>query len=100
MGINVAVGTDSCASSPDLNIMDDLRLLHRLAPEIPGLDLLRLVTINAAVAIGENARVGTLAPGKCADVVAFPTLGRDLLSEVLEQPILPCGLWIDGRRIY
>ncbi len=34
-GINVALGTDSCASSPNLNLVDDLRLLHRQAPERP-----------------------------------------------------------------
>src|SRR5262249_48887717 len=33
-GINVAVGTDSCASSPDLNLVDELRLLRKIAPEI------------------------------------------------------------------
>jgi cytosine/adenosine deaminase-related metal-dependent hydrolase len=30
-GINVAVGSDSCASSPDLNLVDDLRLLPAIS---------------------------------------------------------------------
>ncbi len=51
-GINVAVGTDSCASSLDLNLVDDLRLLHRLTPEIDVLELWKLATVNAARAIG------------------------------------------------
>src|SRR5262249_49621367 len=47
-GINVAVGTDSCASSPDLNIVDDLRLLHKIAPEVPAFDLWEMAATRAA----------------------------------------------------
>src|SRR5207247_770680 len=32
-GINACVGTDSRASSPDLNLLDDLRLVYRVAPD-------------------------------------------------------------------
>src|SRR5207302_10539659 len=56
-GINVAVGTDSCASSPDLNLVDDLRLLHRLAPEVPAQTLWEMATIRGARAIGRELQV-------------------------------------------
>src|SRR5205807_9072461 len=63
-GINVAVGTDSCASSPDLNLVDELRLLRRLAPEVPAMELWKMATIRAAKAIGWENEVGSISPGK------------------------------------
>jgi aminodeoxyfutalosine deaminase len=50
-GINVAVGTDSCASSPDLNLVDDLRLLRRIAPEVSAVELWGMATTRAATAL-------------------------------------------------
>lgn len=97
-GINVAVGTDSCASSPDLNLLDDLRLLHNLAPEIPAMQLWELATTRAAVAIRSD-RAGRLAPGSFADAVAFAVRGDDPLTEILESKDTPARVWIDGRSI-
>src|SRR5205814_2099478 len=68
-GINVALGTDSRASSPDLNLLDDLRLLHRLGPEVAPQTLWHLATLNAARALGVDACTGSLTPGKAADLV-------------------------------
>ena len=48
LGVNVALGTDSCASSPDLNLVDDLRLVHGLAPDVPPHELWQLFTTRAA----------------------------------------------------
>jgi cytosine/adenosine deaminase-related metal-dependent hydrolase len=95
-GINVAVGTDSCASSPDLNLMDDLRLLRRIAHDMPVIDLLAMATIRGARAIGMDSQVGSLTPGKFADAIAFPA--RDL-DELLDKPLLPSAVWIDGHPI-
>ena len=98
-GINVAIGTDSCASSPDLNLVDDLRLLHRLAPEVPASSLWEMATIRAARAIGMDGEVGTLAPGKAADCVAFRVRDADdPLSEALEAEALPFEVWIAGVK--
>lgn len=82
-GINVAVGTDSTASSPDLNLVDDLRLLHRIAPDVPAETLWRMATLNGAVAL-ERPEAGSLEPGKAADFVAFAVRTDDPLREVLE----------------
>lgn len=95
-GINVAVGTDSCASSPDLNLVDDLRLIRRLAPEAPAHTLWELATVSAARAIGLEDRVGTLEAGKAADFVAFPAAGNDPLAGVLDSDARPTGVWIAG----
>jgi cytosine/adenosine deaminase-related metal-dependent hydrolase len=98
-GINVAVGTDSCASSPDLNLVDDLRLLHRLVRQVPTAQLWPLITTNAAKAMGFPGRVGSLALGAAADLVAFAVKTNDPLLEVLESDILPAAVWIGGRKI-
>jgi cytosine/adenosine deaminase-related metal-dependent hydrolase len=95
-GINVAVGTDSRASSPDLNPVDDLRLLYGLAPDVPALSLWEMVTVRAARAIGLENDVGSLSPGKLADVAVFPATGDDPLARVLETRVLPCAVWVGG----
>ena len=95
-GINVAVGTDSCASSPDLNLLDDLRLIHKIAPEMPTTDLFAMATARAAHAIGMEQAIGSLTPGKAADAVAIPAADLD---EVLDRDVLPWQVWIAGKRI-
>lgn len=97
-GINVAVGTDSCASSPDLNLIDDLRLLHEIAPELPAQTLWELVTIRAARAV-QHPHIGRLAPGQHADFAIFPTTDEDPLRSILEQNLLPAQVWIGGQPI-
>ncbi|HWE96684.1 MAG TPA: amidohydrolase family protein [Tepidisphaeraceae bacterium] len=99
VGINVAVGTDSCASSPDLNLVDDLRLLRRLAPEVPPHALWELATVRPARAIGMETRVGTLEGGKAADFVLFAASGNDPLATVLESETLPKQVWIAGEPV-
>lgn len=97
-GINVAVGTDSCASSPDLNLVDELRLLHQIAPEIPADELWQLATIRAARAIRMEDRVGSITPGKSADFAVFPIAGDHPLADLLETSRLPREVWIGGVR--
>ena len=72
VGINVALGTDSCASSPNLNLVDDLRLVREVAPEVDVEKLWEMVTLRAARAVGAEKNVGSLSVGKFADFVVFP----------------------------
>lgn len=102
-GINVALGTDSCASSPDLNLLDDLRLVHKLHPRIAADQLWAMATVNGARALGLDSHVGTLEPGKHADMFAITAGGSDPLKNVLESDALPFRVWIGaeilaGRR--
>jgi cytosine/adenosine deaminase-related metal-dependent hydrolase len=94
-GINVAVGTDSCASSPDLNLVDELRLLHRLAPQADPMTLWQMATTNAAAAL-QRTDVGSLVAGHRADAVIFAAKSDDPLREILEQPLLPMQVWAGG----
>jgi aminodeoxyfutalosine deaminase len=97
-GINVAVGTDSTASSPDLNLLDDLRLLHQIAPETKVETLWEMATIRAARALQLDRHVGSLALGKSADFVLFPVTSQQPLTAILENHIIPSAVWIDGKQ--
>ncbi len=92
LGINVAVGTDSCASSPDLNLVDDLRLLHQIAPDEPIEHLWEMATVNGARALGLSGEAGELRVGAAADFVVFPTSGDEPLKEILESDALPIAV--------
>jgi len=99
MGINVAVGTDSRASSPDLNLVEELRLLHRLAPSVAAERLWEMATVRAARAIGQEGAVGSILRGKRADFAVFPARSSHPLAEVLESDVLPSQVWIGGARV-
>lgn len=78
-GNPVAVGTDSLASSPSLDLLEDVAVLYRLAQE-QGYDepdlaerLFRAATRGGAYALGLDhpEGVGALAPGRQADIAVF-----------------------------
>lgn len=96
-GINVAIGTDSCASSPDLNLVDDLRLLHRIYPQVPADELWESATLRGARALGLENIVGSITPGKSADLIALGAVGNNPLQEILEEADRkPTHVWIRG----
>jgi cytosine/adenosine deaminase-related metal-dependent hydrolase len=97
--INVCVGSDSRASSPDLNLVDDLRLIYRQAPEVAPATLWEMATIRGARALGMERGWGTLAAGKNADCVVFPATTDDPLREILQRQVLPLAVWADGREV-
>jgi len=93
-GINVAVGTDSCASSPDLNLLNDLRLIHQIAPDMPAASVLEMGTRRGAAALGLENLYGSLAPGRAADLAAFAvTAANNPLRALLESDALPTHLF-------
>ncbi len=74
-GVNVALGTDSLASSPSLSILDEMRFLRQHRPDISPGELLRMATSAGATALGRAESTGRLLAGQCADaaVLAAPT---------------------------
>jgi imidazolonepropionase-like amidohydrolase len=82
-----------------LNLVDELRLLRKIAPEASSELLWSLVTINAARALSMDDEVGSVSVGKRADFAVFPAEGDDPLESILREPILPVSLWIDGERV-
>jgi aminodeoxyfutalosine deaminase len=70
-GINVAVGTDSRASNPDLNLWSEVQFLRERFPDVPAATLLEMATRNGAVALGRQETVGTLQPGRAANLTVL-----------------------------
>jgi cytosine/adenosine deaminase-related metal-dependent hydrolase len=69
-GVAVAVGTDSLASAPDLNMFAELAEMRRLAPDVPAARLLDSATREGARALGFGGEFGTIAPGRRARLLA------------------------------
>ena len=68
-GARVAVGTDSLASVADLNIFAELAAVRRLAPRVPASRLLESATRAGAEALGFASELGTIEPGKRAELI-------------------------------
>lgn len=69
-GVRLAVGTDSLASVPDLNVFSELAELRRLAPDVASRRLLAAATIGGAEALGLCEEFGSLEPGKRGAMLA------------------------------
>jgi cytosine/adenosine deaminase-related metal-dependent hydrolase len=97
-GVRVAIGTDSLASAPDLNVFAELATLRALAPSVPASALLESATRNGAGALGFDADFGTIEPGKRARlaVVSLPPRVDDV-EEYLVSGIGPDQIrWLDA----
>jgi cytosine/adenosine deaminase-related metal-dependent hydrolase len=68
-GVRVAVGTDSLASVGDLNVFSELRLMRQIAPGIPAREILASATRHGADALGFGDTLGTIEPGKRAELI-------------------------------
>jgi aminodeoxyfutalosine deaminase len=75
-GVRVAIGTDSLASVEDLNLFGELAALRQLAPSIPAARLLESATIHGATALGFESELGSIAPGKRAELIAVRVPAR------------------------
>ncbi|MBR4150085.1 MAG: amidohydrolase [Firmicutes bacterium] len=76
-GVNVAIGTDGCASNNDLDMFEEMRLAALLcsgtardAAAISAGTVLDMATVNGARALGRKD-TGLLEVGKKADVIAI-----------------------------
>ena len=70
MNVNVAFGTDSLASAPDLNMFAELAEARRLAPRVSARTLLESATRRGAAALAFDDDYGTLEVGKRAQTIA------------------------------
>jgi 5-methylthioadenosine/S-adenosylhomocysteine deaminase len=76
-GIRVGIGTDSPAASNSTDVFEEMRiglLLQRavLGEEhfMPARQFVKMATLDAARALGIDSEVGSLEPGKRADIIA------------------------------
>ena len=79
-GVCVGLGTDGCSSNNNLDLlaeMDTAAKLHkvsRLDPTVmPADTVLRMATIDAARVLGLDRTIGSLEPGKWADLIVIDT---------------------------
>jgi 5-methylthioadenosine/S-adenosylhomocysteine deaminase len=87
-GVNVALGTDGAASNNDLDMMGEMRTAALLAKgssgdatAMPAEQILAMATINGARALGMDAELGSIEPGKIADMICID------LNQPATQPV-------------
>jgi 5-methylthioadenosine/S-adenosylhomocysteine deaminase len=83
-GVNIGLGTDGAASSNRLDLFQEMRLTALLAKgqsehaeSISAHQALRMATLGGAQALGLDATIGSIIPGKSADLcaVSFDDVG-------------------------
>ena len=74
-GFNVCLGTDSLASNADLSLFAEMRQLLKTEPSLRAREILQMVTVNPAAALGQGQVLGRIRPGYMADLVAVPLVG-------------------------
>jgi 5-methylthioadenosine/S-adenosylhomocysteine deaminase len=113
-GVNVALGTDGAASNNRIDMFGEMRLASLIAKvasgdasALPAAAAVRMATLGGARAIGMDARIGTLEPGKDADAIAIdlahPSLApcydpvSHLVHAVGREHVT--DVWIEGERL-
>jgi cytosine/adenosine deaminase-related metal-dependent hydrolase len=105
-GVNVCLGTDSLATVrttgkalPLLDLFADMRALAGRDKGISSAEILKMATVNGARALGFGGKIGELASGAFADVIALPFSGRiaDVHNAVLAHTGKVAASLIEGR---
>ncbi|MEQ8663801.1 MAG: amidohydrolase family protein, partial [Gammaproteobacteria bacterium] len=113
-GVNVALGTDGAASNNRLDMLGELRSASLLAKGVagdpcalPAAQALRMATLAGARALGLDHAIGSLEPGKLADIVAvdLSPLGTQPVYDALSQLVYASDrsqvseVWVGGRHV-
>jgi 5-methylthioadenosine/S-adenosylhomocysteine deaminase len=111
-GINVGLGSDGAASNNRLDILNEIRLAALLAKgtsgdptAIPAHAALHMATLGGAKALGLERRVGSLVPGKRADITALDLANIELSPcyDPASHLVYAAGrehvthVWVDGE---
>ena len=107
-GINLCLGTDSLASTlktrgqlPELSLFSEMQSLTRDQPDLMAGSILRMATMNGAVALGRRGELGELAADTLADLITVPFSGN--LSQAEEAVVHytgeVAGAMIDGEWV-
>lgn len=112
--VNIALGTDGAASNNDLDLIGEMRTAALLgkgvaasSAALPARSVLKMATINAARALDWDEYIGSLKPGKEADVVAvdLSCIETQPLYDPVSQLVYAAGrhqvsdVWIAGRQV-
>jgi len=75
-GIDVGLGTDGCASNNNLDLFGEMGMcakVHKVFSSDPTVmkaeEVVEMGTLGGARVLGMADRIGSIAPGKCADIV-------------------------------
>ncbi len=113
-GVNVALGTDGAASNNRLDLFQEMRSAALLAKAVardaaamPAHVALRAATLGGAIALGLEERIGSIIPGKSADLAAvgFDSLELQPAYDVVSHLVYACGrehvtdVWVGGERV-
>jgi len=113
-GVNVCIGTDGAASNNDLSLLAEMRQTALLAkvssgnPEaVPAARALSMATIHGARALGMEDAIGSIEPGKQADVAAIrlDRIETQPVFDVISQIVYAVpdsqvtDVWVAGRRL-
>ena len=101
-GVLVALGTDSRASNPDLNLFAEMQYIAQAHPTVDPALLLRIGTLHGARALGLESTTGSIEAGKRADLitVACDPQSPSQLSEAVTSPesrvegVMSAGQWL------
>lgn len=111
-GVNVALGTDGAASNNGLDMFAEMQLAALLAKAVagdasalPAAAALELATISGAKALGLDRDLGSLEPGKYADItaVSLDYLGTLPMNNPLSHLVYAChasnvsDVWCGGK---
>ena len=93
-GVNVSLGTDGNTTNNALDMIGEMKTLgllqkaSRWDPTVtPAQELLDIVTVNGAKAVGMSDRIGSIEPGKYADLVVLDGKAPNLRPLVPENII-------------
>ncbi|MCW5603932.1 MAG: TRZ/ATZ family hydrolase [Burkholderiales bacterium] len=113
-GVNTGLGTDGAASNNRIDLFAEMRLAALLAKgasgdpaTLPAHAVLQMATLNAARALGLDNRIGSLAPGKHADITAVSLDAPELSPcyDPLSHLVYAAGrehvshVWVNGERL-
>lgn len=113
-GVNLALGTDGAASNNDLDLLAEARSAALLAKgyaadpcALNAFQTLEMLTINAARALGQEQRLGSVEAGKLADLCAIrlDALQTTPMYDVVSHLIYAVSsqqvshVWVGGRML-
>ena len=113
-GVNLALGTDGAASNNDLDMLGEMQSAALLAKGVagdaaalPAETVLRMATLNGARALGLDKEIGSLSPGKWADITAVDLSGPE--TQPVHDPLSALvysadrrqvsDVWVAGKRL-
>ena len=112
--VNVGLGTDGAASNNRLDLLSEMRLAallakgqSRHAATLHAHESLKMATLNGAKALGLDHIIGSLTPGKAADVVAvdLSSLETSPCYDVASHLVYAAGrehvshVWVNGEPV-